>query len=387
MSILNIDSGTVNEQLKNEGDELGTTGISGSDNPAKAGLNSHNLGNTYGVNAMPYINMARVLQMKIGKDNKDWTTYINSNSRTSKFVSVFNKLNQNLVLIPDMKDDAQFLEVNTHAERFFGTTSGQQVLGFADKLTKVYKVANSVGAGIDEFTNGGAADNRSLSQKLIDTGASVAESLANKFTFTSTYDAPVTDKNPEISYPIGSFKCNFYAGQIGLYDAYEEVVKPILGLLWCFLPQGEGNIMSPVYPTSANAAIAIIKGLASESSDAAKAASKAYSNADTTVGGAADAIKSVISNILSATSSSMIGLVEDSDAPYVTFKLGHQNFYKVGISKATASFNANLTDDRGWPTQGSISLEFIPSINYGATGNVLLASKQSDAKNYITINS
>lgn len=349
MSILNISHSERNGQLSNTNDFLATSAAtSGSENPAKANLADYNHAGyaaNYGVHAMPYINKARVVRLEIA--GKNWISYVNANQIYT--ASGFGELNPNLLLIPNVKDDAKFLEIDTGTTQFFDSEAGKTVLGLAEKGMKVVKaveVAKDVINGVKEGDMAATVNN-------------VAQTLATKLTFTSPYNPPVSDKPPTITYPVNSFDFNFKMGYVGLYDAFEEVVKPIIGLLCCFLPKGEKqNIITPIYPTSTQKALSIIKGLASKGNGL-------IADGGTEAEDIANRIENTIVNILSAASES---LKPEENKPYATFKYGHQIFWKTGITKISASFNSNLTDDHGFPAEGILSMSFIPSVQFGYSG-------------------
>lgn len=366
MSILNISHFERNGQLSNTDDFLATSAATGgSENPAKANLADYNHAGyaaNYGVHAMPYINKARVVRLEIAGEN--WISYVNKDKIYN--ASGFGELNPNLLLIPNVKDDAKFLEIDTGTTQFFDSEAGKAVLGLASKAMKVVKaveVGKDVIDGIKEGDVAGTLNN-------------VAQTLATKLTFTSPYNPPVSDKPPTITYPVNSFDFNFKMGYVGLYDAFEEVVKPIIGLLCCFLPKGEKkNIITPIYPTSTQKALSIIKGLASK--DSGLVASSSGDGAT----GIMNQIEDTIVNILSAASES---LKPEENKPYATFKYGHQIFWKTGITKISASFNSNLTDDHGFPAEGILSMSFIPSVQFGYSGdtNYKIASQNYEDPSY-----
>ena len=183
-----------------------------------------------------------------------------------------------------------------------------------------------------------------------------------------------------ITYNFPTFTFSF--GQYGLYNALEEVVKPIIAICSSFLPvpaaNAEGRWQGPI-PTSRAQLITIFKSLFSTAMGKAdEFANDLISNLsgsgndsntggsffDNVTGGAKNALETAIQikdGIYGAFDAATESLLKASSNKLAYFRLGigpnaaiMGPFYIRGVKP---SFNFQNTDINGFPTSGSITFE------------------------------
>lgn len=168
----------------------------------------------------------------------------------------------------------------------------------------------------------------------------------------------------------GEYTFKFAYGKFGHFDAFEEVVKPILALTLFFgveahsdnwnghlLNSAAANINNPG-PTHAQYLASLIKGAAGELSNAASIFSG---------GGAADALAKANTLIQSALAKGAHGIATGNEYRNCYLSWGRFMFGPFQYDKIEYTFDQKNMDSNGWPTMGQFTISGIKSMRRSTT--------------------
>lgn len=168
----------------------------------------------------------------------------------------------------------------------------------------------------------------------------------------------------------GEYTFKFAYGKFGLFNAFEEVVKPILALTLFFgveaeskdwnshlLKSAAANINNPG-PTHAQYLATLINGAAGELSNAASVFSG---------GGAADALARANTLIQSALAKGAHGIATGSLYRNCYLSWGRFMFGPFQYDKIEYMFDQKNMDYNGWPTMGQFTISGIKSMRRSTT--------------------
>ena len=164
-----------------------------------------------------------------------------------------------------------------------------------------------------------------------------------------------------------SYTFSFALGEFGLWNAFEEVVKPIANLMAPCLPRRQGVAFTEgPWPNSNVMLGKIIRGAGEEIWSLFKNAftGELENTADSTTD---SALATALTNILTSVYNGFSWNVKFGD---------WMTFYKLLIKDCTIKFSKKV-DTNGWPIQGSITLNFkgITPLALRSHGSANLAAK------------
>lgn len=186
-----------------------------------------------------------------------------------------------------------------------------------------------------------------------------------------------------------TIKFNFQFGQAGLFSASEEVVKPILAIIKCFIPKYEGNTMwvSGSAPSTEYALSEGVRGMFSNLATAAAAArygnpsSSPSSGAIQLAGQAMGAVKDAMSglgtagiegfaNVLTdfqnklalAITSTIEDQLSKGGFKGVLYRIGRFQLPPLIVKDLSFEFDFSTVDEYGFPYKGSVSLDGLESL-------------------------
>ncbi len=173
----------------------------------------------------------------------------------------------------------------------------------------------------------------------------------------------------------GTYEFEFKFGNAGLYNAFEEVVKPIMALTMFFgvevnnkgdftngISSSSVGLKSP-YPTKAQFLAAQIKGALGEL--------KGFKFDDLTGGSLSDAINSANSTLQSAISAGARDVSTSALYRNVWMKWGRFVVGPLVYNKTSYSFNMDELDSYGWPISGKFTIEGLESMRASSTQAML----------------
>lgn len=228
---------------------------------------------------------------------------------------------------------------------------GKPIAALLDKLinSTVGKVANDglaiiAGAGaVAAQTDNANVD--SIMGKIQDLAPDVADSQKFMLKFKNI---PAWTGTDNLSLP-GSLTFKFGFGQAGLFDAAEEVVRPILSLAMYFAPiDAENGTVSGILPTES---FVKIKGAIAVADGATQAISNVMSG---------NGILNAVSAVYLAIDGNLASTYKDSRGVMVA-RYGNIIIPPFVVSKVRWKFDMSEVDENGYPYKGEITLSGIES--------------------------
>jgi len=183
---------------------------------------------------------------------------------------------------------------------------------------------------------------------------------------------------------INSIKLNFYFGQAGLFDAFEEVVKPITRLVEINMPTGAGpNIFKGPVPTVAflvqefvaNFALGVLSnddnkgfldlgsGISSETDDKLRNASN---------------LATGILNRVYQTYNTAVEKAMSGNSKLFTFRMGRMVWGPCLVSEVKWAFDFSEVDSNGMPTRGWIELGGIEKMTMALPHDIHILPKSGN---------
>lgn len=168
----------------------------------------------------------------------------------------------------------------------------------------------------------------------------------------------------------GEYTFKFAYGKFGMFNAFEEVVKPILALTLFFgveahsedwnghlLNSAAANINNPG-PTHAQYLLSLVKGAVGELSNAASVFSE---------GGAAQALADANTKIQSALAKGAHNIATGNEYRNCYMSWGRFMFGPFQYDKIEYMFDQKNMDSNGWPTMGQFTISGIKSMRRSTT--------------------
>lgn len=237
-----------------------------------------------------------------------------------------------------------------------------------DKDPKVFKTNNEFGYPVNDFLSGqggslgkvGSLVGKGLDVlgTVYDIGSVIGTALNNNDDVSKTWQPWGKDiiawKGSRGGLEF-EYEFNFRLGQYGIWNAYEEIVKPVLNLVAPAIPRGlDALSMTGPFPNIWQLLARMIGGVFNNNSNSSNT-----SDSTTKFTGTMESVGNKINDILI------------SSYKNYTFNVKFGNmmtFNKMIVTNAEANFS-NKVDQEGWPISGSAKLTFqgmIPlALTYG----------------------
>lgn len=202
-----------------------------------------------------------------------------------------------------------------------------------ETVSKYAKIATSVINGISAVTNAATAG---------------ADNVTSGSFAPWTRRIPAWDPNSAKGFEF-SYTFKFAMGQYGLWNAKEEVVKPILNLMAPTIPQhlNAFSILGP-YPNEYNLLTNLITQNYKSSEDTEEDTENWFTKLLSNEGNALDKLGRTLENLITAAYSSYT----------YTMKFGRFLTLNGVIIKDSRTTFSSRTDQYGWPVAGSCELDF-----------------------------
>lgn len=232
-----------------------------------------------------------------------------------------------------------------------------------DKDPKVFKSQNSFGQPVKSFMERGSVKKITDKIKLgVDIGLAIFNG-GNKDTLSKSWQPWGQDIKAWEGSRGGvnfEYEFNFALGQYGIWNAYEEVVKPVINLVTPALPRNIGTFtMTGPFPNVFDLLAKMVKqGFWGSSED-----SESEFKDTEEESGFLQRIGESINNLL----------LKSYNGFTYTVKFGNiMTFERVAIINASANFS-NKVDQYGWPIKGSavVSFQGMVPIAVSAPGNLM----------------
>lgn len=328
-------------------------------NPTLWGDNEKYTGETVDEMYAPYISKYKIIQLYVGPaaEPSAWGTTlggisIGDNWRTISDSNGSLNVSNKIVLIPTSMEFPQFSVSNDLKD-----TPLDDVLG---KLGNSSQLISSLNSALEK--------------------ASMFSPKYNDCIFKPIWQGKVWNGTDSLKVP-SSITFNFNFGQAGLFDAKEEVVKPIIALMYHFAPKSQGGnmIRGPVptgaYTLSKYAAYAKgkINELVGKVVDGKSLFPKnPFVGEDGTVSfqSAASGALDVASNFKTAIVNSYDRVAKtvlsDKNNKMIVYKMGNIVIGPCYVGGVDAKFDFSSVDENGYPTSGSATMS---GIIYPITAN------------------
>jgi len=234
-------------------------------------------------------------------------------------------------------------------------TFGRPIAALLDKLVNstVGRVANDGLALIAAGTSIAQSSAGTAVGDAIGSLVSAAPAIAGNQQFMLKYkNIPAWTGTENLSIP-GSLTFKFAFGQAGLFDAAEEVVRPILSLAMYFAPSENDSMVSGILPTESYVKIMGAYAVAST-------ASTAMAKMINPTGGATGIIEG-IQGVYSALNSSVSDIYNKNARGIMIARYGNILIPPFVVASVKWKFDMSQVDENGYPYKGELTLGGIES--------------------------
>jgi hypothetical protein len=156
-----------------------------------------------------------------------------------------------------------------------------------------------------------------------------------------------------------SFKFKFHYGAAGLYDAFEEVVKPIFALVGFFGVKSDSGVLSPVissglpYPTKGVFIFNKIRGMVDGVKDMAN---KGF-----------EGLADMNAQLQSALAAGAVGIATSKNYHNLWISWGRFTLGPFQYTDIKYAFNMEQFDSNGWPLNGEFEVGGISSMRVSSS--------------------
>lgn len=196
-----------------------------------------------------------------------------------------------------------------------------------------------------------------------------ANEIINGTKFVAAWQAKTFQDLEALTIGPTDFEFKFNFGNAGLYNSFEEVVKPIVALMLFFGVDSSGTIeassasIDPPYPTKAQYFAGQVKGILG----AATSTIQNGFNADSASGALAEANAKVQAALSSAARATALS----NEYNNLYFSWGRFVIGPLTYKNYSYSFDMSNLDEWGWPTSGKFKLSNLSSMRKSTTQAML----------------